>query len=595
MSANGFLTTAELDFQTYKANLKNYLKSHDTFKDYDFDGSNLSQLLDILAYNTYMNGFYLNMVGSEMFLDTAQMRQSVVSHAKELNYVPRSRSSSEATVDLYVTTTSPIVIVPKYYTFSSKVGENNLVFSTNEDITAASNGTVAVARNIKIYEGRVVTEFFVANTSQKYVISSANVDTSSVSVSVKQTSNSTDIVPFNRAYDLYGLNSNSNVFFVQGYGDGQYEILFGDGNVGNTIIDGYIVNITYRDCIGANGDKANNFTKTTLSNIIGTATDLTVSTISSSAGGSDSESVDSIKFNAPRAFSTQNRAITKNDYISLIRTNFPSIQTLSVYGGEELDEKQYGSVVITTKPYGAYVTPDNVKSQILAFLNERTPVTITPLIVDADYFYVGLNSVVNYNKTVTTLTPNGIKTKVIAAIESYNSTYLNDFGADFRYSKLVSLIDNSDPSIVSNETTVTMMKRIAPTPGIFSSFNINYGNALRSENIRYRLPKGHVPVVESTSFVYTLNGVDYNAKIQDDGIGVLYVYTTDLGDVTILADNVGSVDYNNGIVKINGIKITSYNSYINLLIRTEMPDLMINKNRLLIIDQADVNITIQSI
>ena len=366
MANTGFLNTSELDFDNYKSNLKSYLKGQSQFSDYDFDGSNINVLLDVLAYNTYLNGFYLNMVGSEMFLDTAQLRESIVSHAKELNYIPRSRTSAVAHVNFSIyppagaqLNYNPITI-PKYYPVTSLVDNQTVTFTTASEILAYPAGFVNgvftsssyyEALDVPLYEGKVVSEYFnvLPNVNTRYILSSENVDTNSIEVLVR-TSTAPYISLWTRASSIFGLSGTSNVFFIQGYGSNQYELIFGDGTSGTALENNWIVGVTYRDTAGDLGNGAFIFKKTT--NIQSIYTNISITTVTAAADGSERESNNSISFNAPRFFTTQDRGVTSIDFENLAKAKFPQLQSVYAYGGEQLDPPQYGRIAISVKPSG---------------------------------------------------------------------------------------------------------------------------------------------------------------------------------------------------------------------------------------------------
>lgn len=587
----GFLSSADLDFDTYKANLKTFLKSQTQFRDYDFDGSNMSVLIDILAYNTYLNGFYLNQVGSEMFLDTAMLRESAVSRAKELNYVPRSRVSSKAQIVLTVqapANNAPSTLtIPKGFYVSGSANGKTYLFSTDQAYVIRNENGAYSSGNVYVYEGRLVTEYFVANSSAKYTLASANVDISSLSVTVQVSNTNTSNTVYSRAYNLYGLSNTSTVYFVQGYRDNYYEIVFGNGVTGDALDDGNVVKVQYRDATGPDADYINKFTAVSTINSYAAS----VTTSQASFGGAERETIDSIKFNAPRHFSSQDRAINKTDYAILIKNNFPMIQAVSIFGGEELSQKRYGKVAIATKPYGAEITPDSIKTQIGTFLNERTSVAIDPIFIDPDYFYVTISSNVKYNQTITSLSTSDIETLVRAAIDTYNSSYLYDFNSNFRYSKLSSAIDNAETSIVSNDTTVWMTKRLLPAIGTPFVTDVKFGNQLSVDGVHFPAPAGLEPIVSSDYFTYAGNAAAY---LRDNGVGGIYVVTQTSTGETLLNDDVGIVNYDTGEVSLYGLTVDSYNGHINLKAKLEAKDIIIAQNQIIVIDQDDVTIGVYS-
>ena len=614
MANTGFLNTSELDFNNYKNNLKTYLKGQSQFTDYDFDGSNINVLLDVLAYNTYLNGFYLNMVGSEMFLDTAQLRESIVSHAKELNYVPRSRTSAVAHVNFSIYPPSgaqlnynPITI-PKYYPVTSLVDNQTLSFTTASEILAYPAGFVNgvftsssyyEALDVPVYEGKVVSEYFnvLPNVNTRYILSSENVDTNSIEVLVR-TSTAPYISLWTRASSIFGLSGTSNVFFIQGYGSNQYELIFGDGTSGTALQNGWVVGVTYRDTAGDMGNGAFVFRKTT--NIQGIYTNINITTATAAADGSERESNNSISFNAPRFFTTQDRGVTSIDFENLAKAKFPQLQSVYAYGGEQLDPPQYGRIAISVKPSGTAGTiSQNLKDQIVAYLSTKA-ITVKPIIVDPEYFYTGITSDVFYDAKLTTLGSSQIASEVRAGILEFANNNLINFGDDLRFSKLVAVIDNADTSIIGNETVLNIIYRWSPITGQTSTISFSYDNELYHETTLYQLPQGHAQVIQSTSFNYyfTQDQTTYSAFLGDDGLGFLYVYTNvnNAGTITrnALGSPVGTVDYNTGAVALSANVYSYSGSYISIYAKLMNQDIYINKNKYLIIDGNDINITMNS-
>jgi hypothetical protein len=614
MANTGFLNTSELDFNTIKNNLKTYLKGQSQFTDYDFDGSNINVLLDVLSYNTYLNGFYLNMVGSEMFLDTAQLRESIVSHAKELNYIPRSRTSAVAYVDFAIyppfgaqPSYTPITI-PKYYPITSLVDNQTLTFTTSSEILAYPSGfqngvftssSYYAATNVPVYEGKVVTEYFnvLPNANTRYILSSENVDTNSIEVIVR-TSTYPYLTLWTRASSIFGLSGTSNVYFIQGYGSNQYELIFGDGTSGTALQNGWVVGVTYRDTNGETGNGAYIFRKTT--NIQGIYTTINLTTVTAAADGSERESNTSIAFNAPRFFTTQDRGVTSIDFENLAKAKFPQLQSVNAYGGEELDPPQYGKVAISVKPAGTAGTiSQNLKDQIVAYLSTKA-ITVKPIIVDPEYFYTGVTTDVYYDAKLTTLGSSQIASEVRANVLQFGNDNLVNFGDDLRFSKLVRAIDDSDTSIVGNETTLNIIYRWSPTTGQTSSATFSYDNELYHENILYQLPQGHDQVIKSTSFdyYYTPDQKIYSSFLGDDGLGYIYVYTNVNRDGVItrnaLGTPVGTVDYYTGTVALSANVYSYSGSYISVYAKLMNKDIYISKNKYLIIDGNDININMHT-
>ena len=475
------LKVTELDFDSIKLNLKNFLKSQNDFSDYDFDGSGLSVLLDILAYNTHYNAYYLNMIANESFLDTALLRNSVVSHAKKFGYVPRSATASRATINFTINSlnTNPgSLTIPRGYIFLSSLVDNKVYnFVTLEDTTVTKTGSNFIFNNLKIYEGTLNRYSFnysqASNPKQIFTIPDQNVDTSTLKVTVQQSTLNTDSVVYNLATDVLNLDANSNVYFLQEGLNEQYEIYFGDGIIGKKIPDGGVVNMTYLSTNGSAANKANNFVATAP---ISSYSTFTVSPVSASSGGSQKETVDQIKFAAPLQYTSQNRAVTKNDYIKLIQQKYPQFEAVTVWGGEENIPPVYGKVYISAKPKLGFEVSDTEKDY---FINEIVKpisvLTVTPEFVDVDYNYIKLLSTVYYDQTKTDLNALTLQTKINNAINSFANLNLNKFNSIFSSSKLRTNIDNSDVSVESNELEIFLSKRFRPSLTQTNTYVLDFG------------------------------------------------------------------------------------------------------------------------
>lgn len=591
MAANSSIILSNLDFEAQKNTLKQYLRSQERFKDYDFEGSNINVLLDILSYNTYMNAFYLNMVGSEMFLDTAQLRDSVVSHAKELNYTPSSFKSAEAVVNITVTTTDTTkrsIVVPKGTTFTSRVGQKSYTFSTAENIVISdsvlqNNTRIFTGQNITLYEGSYVLDTYTTNASSvnRYVISNKNVDTSSISITVTEDLGATTL-QYKRATSLFGLDSQSLVYFVQGAENESYEIVFGDGVAGRKPKDNSIVNIEYRV---SNGELPNGCNVFIPDSSIGGETNISVFTSRAAAGGTVSESIESIKYNAPRHFATQERAVTVEDYETLMKLNFPEINVVSAYGGEDIDPPQFGKVYVAVDLKDLDGLPDVKRDQYYRFLKPRSPVSIDPVIVSPTYTYVYVESLVKYNINITSLNPDDIRTLVISSIVNYADTNLNDFNRTMRYSRLSQAIDATHPSVVSNETITRAVKYIAPILATPQSLTINFDLTLDNSIA------GSYSV-RSSPFIFRNQSV----YIQDDGNGTMQLLGTQGGLSSVIDPNIGTVDYTTGLITLSNITVDSYiGGLIKVYATTQSKDISATKGTILNIIESDVNIQVQQV
>jgi len=587
--ANSSIVLTNLDFDTIKSTFKSYLQSQDRFNDYDFDGSNINVLLDVLAYNTYHNAFYLNMVGNEMFLDSAQLRDSVVSHAKELNYVPQSFRSAQANVNINVVSTDTnkrSVVIPKGTTFTSRLLDKNYTFSVDENIivseyTLIDNTISFTGKNITLFEGYYVndTYTYTYGTPSKLIISNKNVDISSLSVTVVEDSGASTLV-YKRATSMFDLTKDSLVFFVQGAESDSYEIVFGDGVTGRRPKNNSIISIEYRI---SNGELPNGCNKFTPDSTIQGETNINVTTNSAAAGGNVYETTESIKYNAPRHFTSQERAITTEDYETLLKINFPEINTVTAYGGEDLDPPQFGKVYVSVDLKEVDALPDIKKLEYYRFLKPRSPVSIDPVFVDPEYTYLGVTSKVNYNVNITALTADDIKTIAGSAILLYAENTLNNFNRTFRYSKLIQAIDNSQVSVISNETDITIIKIATPEIGKFLTFDINYNIPLTVEQQSTQ---------RTNQFSVYTSFIQYKgikAFIRDNGNGSLNVLSA---ATEALIDTVGTIDYDKGLLQFSNFKIDSFfGAGIKFYAYPRNKDISTINNVILNIVEEDISIT----
>jgi len=592
MAVNTSISLVGLDFDVLKSNLKNHLKNNTPFRDYDFEGSNINVLVDLLAYNTYLNSFYTNMVSSEMFLDTAQLRDSIVSHAKELNYLPRSYSSARATITIGITPSSSVqsVLIPKGTTFLSKVQNNNYNFVTDQNLVInTANASGAYVTNLDLYEGSYVTDTFVyntANTSQRFAVSNPTVDLSSVTVTLIEDSGST-VQNYVRATSLFGVTSTSKIYFIQPAENGQYEVVFGDDIFGRKPLNGSVAVIEYRICSGELPNGASTFVN---DSSIDSHTNVAITTVTSAVGGAVSESIESIRFNAPRAVATQERAVTSNDYKTLLQIQFPDIQAVNVYGGEDADPPQYGTVFISVDIQNADGVPETNKAIYREFIKTRTPLTITPEFIDPEFTYIDVNSIIKYNVNVTNKQIEEIKTLVRVAINDYSDSYLNDFESTLRYSQLVRAIDESDTSIVSNETNVRALKILsAPTLkfGTPTNYTIKFDIPLSEEHYvtSNTFNTSALHTIESSSFLF--NG--QNCVIRDN-IGVLNIVTEE-GSLSNIVKPIGSVDFSTGTVTISNFNPSeAFGGRIKFYAIPASKDISCRKNVILRVLEEDINL-----
>jgi hypothetical protein len=485
MASNTNIQVASLDFGSIKQNFINYLQGQDTFKDYNFEGSSLSTLLDVLAYNTQYNAFYLNMVANEMFLDSALQRSSVVSHAKTLNYVPQSPVGAIALINLSFTGVStPTFTIPQYTNFLSEAinGVNYNYVTTSETSGSVTNGNITFA-GVELKQGSLAKYTYVVDstTNPQYLfeIPDANIDTSTMVVQVQQSSTNSAYQIFNSTTNYLSLGPTDPVYFIQEAINGNYQIYFGDGALGLQLSDGNIVTVKYISTAGSAGGLANNFV---LMDKLTSYSTVTINTYQQATQGTDKESIQSIKFQAPKAFAAQGRAVSKNDYITALQQNTLGIpfDAVSVWGGEENNPPVYGQVFISLKPSGAYDLTATQKQLILQqVIKPISVVTVEPTIVDPDYTYVQVNANVLYQQSQTSLTPSGMQTGIQNAIYGYSANNLNTFNATFNSYELLSAINNFDPSVISADFNINVQKKFYPTLGAATTYTLNYNSPLQ--------------------------------------------------------------------------------------------------------------------
>lgn len=586
MTANSSLNVVALDFVTLRNSLKTYLRAQDRFRDWDFDGSNMSVLIDLLAYNSFHNGFYLNMALNEMFLDSAQLRDSIISHAKELNYTARSNLSAYANVNITITTTDGTmgVVIPQFTTFTGRIGSNTFTFSTNTAITAISNSNVIVAENATLYEGIINSDQFVmdySNTVQKFILSSPSIDTSSIYLLVIEDGGSSAIT-YSQAFSLFDLDANSEVYFIQGSENGKYELIFGDNVTGRRPKDSAIISATYRI---SSGDVPNSISSFAVDGTIDGQSNVVVTVNESSRGGAFAESSESIRYNAPRHFTTQERCVTASDYEILLREEFPEILDISAIGGEELDPPQYGKVAITVTLDGIDGLPDSKVQKYTDFLSPRSPLSVTPIFLEADYLYVGVDTTVDYNLNATEVDTSFIETVIRNQLISYNSTAINGFKKTLRYSQLVRVIDRADASIVSNSTDLKLIKRITPnTLGVSQNYSFSFDQELAAN-----IQGSQQTILSSDTFVYNNQSVN----LEDDGEGNINLVNN--GSILF---TVGTVNYTTGSVTISNLTVDLFSTnltYLQIYATTKSKDITSNKNVVLAIDTLNLNISVQGI
>lgn len=594
--ANSSIDLVGLDFNSIKSSFINYLKSQDLFKDYDFEGSNMSVLMDLMAYNTFKNAFYLNMAISESFLDSAQMTASVLSHSKELNYVPRSNRSSKAKIQVTFEAsgdTQPYVI-PKGSSFTGIVKGDSHTFTIPETIIISSANTT-FSYETDVYEGIYLKDSYIVDhgiENQRFIITNKNVDTTSLTVIVYEDGSEVGDT-YILASTLLGLSSTSKAFFLQASDLGNYEIIFGDGIIGRKPKNGSTVVLDYRISNGSRSNGIGSFSinfEPTNGEVL-TTPEIVV--IQNSLGGATKESLESIKYYAPRHFQIQERAITPSDYEIILKTQFPEINAISVYGGEELDPPRFGKVFLSIDVENVEGIPENKKDEYYSFIKRRSPLSIDPIIVEPLYTYLSINSTIRYNLNITKSSPSRLKTLITQTITDYNNEYLDDFNVTLRYSKLLNLIDITDSSVVSNITEVEIYKKINPQLNVSQNIDIYFNTPLVDD--LPALGTNHASIdrhtIRSTAFIY--NGI--LSFIEDDGDGNLRVMQEDKNMHKKITD-IGYVNYAKGVISLRNFNISDYNgSEIRLYAKTKDKDISVSKNTILTIEPDEIKINIEAV
>lgn len=545
------LQISDLDFDTIKTNLKNFLKQQSEFTDYDFEGSGLNILLDVLAYNTHYNAYYLNMVANEAFMDTAALRSSVVSHAKMLGYVPFSRRPSVANVNITVTVSSgePVqyLTLPEGYGLQSNLIDNvSYLFNVLEPITVSRTGNQFIFENIPIYEGEIITTSFTYNKSSNpkslFILPDENLYTGSLKVTVQPTVGNSSIETYTLATDVLDINGESNVYFLEEGKDQRWQIYFGDDVIGKAINDGAIVRVKYIVTNGLSADKANQFIPLTG---IGGFGSVAVTINSVASGSSERESIESIRYSAPLQFATQNRLVTYKDYESYIKKNYPSIDSVSVWGSEDDLPPSYGKVIMSLKPKENYYISETEKQSIIDnVIKPKSIIAIQAEIRDPEYLYLLTNCYVKYDKRKTTDTVDQMKTKIRNAIAIYRETNLNRFAGRFVLSKLQDVIDGTNPNaIIGSEVTVKAQKRFEPELNELRTYTIDFNIPLHRGTLTNRLTSTEFDVIDFSGAVRTVTyeesaetytGVE---SIQVISSGINY---TSPPTITIVGDGTGA-------------------------------------------------------
>lgn len=593
-----YAQVSNLDYNQIKIALKEYLRAQTDFTDFDFEGSVWSNLLDLLAYNTYYTAFNTNMVVNELFLDSATLRDNVVAIAKQIGYRPKSKTAPSAFVNFNVnfTSTAPSTIKLKQGTGFVTTFDNNLYqYVVKEDYIAPVLNGQAVFNNVEIFEGNFINTFFTANTalqSQRFVLQNPSIDTNSIQVKVYPSQNSTSFEYYTLAKNILDVKPDSKVFFIDEIEDEKYEIFFGDGVIGRKIQNAEYIQISYLVTNGPETNGAKNFTFSgVLEDANGNSSYVVnisnISTISVASGGEDTESISKIKFNAPKYFGTQDRAVTSTDYGAIVRNIYPAVADIIIYGGEDADPPEYGKVKIAIKPTNANRLSSITKNKIIDELKPYVVASVSPEIVDPSILYVEVSSKILYNRSKTSQTTEDIRNKVIAAVQDYvTQTDTEKFNGKFRYSKFVGVIDNADRFINSNETSVMMRKDFYPALNSTFFYEICFQNQFEVDC--------DGPTISSSGFVVseypavTVYLEDRNGKI------VLYTLDSLTGEKIVLNNYVGNINYAKGEIMLYDLTIINgsyFDNRIELRAKPFSNDIIATREMYLDVDIANSKFT----
>jgi hypothetical protein len=582
------LVVSDFDFDNIKSNLKTFLQNQPEFSDYNFEGSGFAVLLDTLAYNTHYLGFNANMLVNETYLNSADIRKNIVALAKMIGYTPSSVRAPVSTIDITVNNASgSSILMNKGTTFTSSVDGTSYNFLTNEDITITPLNGVYKFSNVNLYEGTLVTFKYTVDstdTDQKYIIQNLNADTSTLKVTVQNSVSDSTLNTYTLATGLRNITDTSKIYFLQETDNGKFEVYFGDGVIGKKLEDGNIVILEY---IVTNKDEANGAKTFELAGSIGTFNNVTISTKANAQGGSEAETKESIRFNAPLQYTSQDRAVTATDYESIVKTLYPNALSVSAWGGEDDETPVYGVVNIAIKAASGSTLTETVKELI-----PYNVASVRPIIVDPETTSIVLSSVAKYDKKGTSKSADTIKSEIVTAVTNYNTTTLQKFDGVFRFSKLTGLIDDVDTNILSNITTINMRKNFTPTIGSSTKYDVYFRNAI------YNPHSGHSSVLSSTGFKVT--GSDNEMFLDDDSNGNVRRYYLVSGVKTYANNTQGTINYETGQVTLNSLNVASISNIrnavstvIEITVKPNSNDIVPVRNQVVEIDVTNSNITVE--
>lgn len=586
MSANTYLEVSELDFNDIRSNLKTYLRSQDQLTDYDFEGSTMATLLDVLAYNTHYNAYYLNMVANEMFLDTAQQRDSVVSRAKELGYTPTSSMGATAQVKVKfsgVDSGVSQITIPKNSKFTSTVDDVSYTFVTPSDESIDADSSGAFEKIISIKEGEPLSFSWTASASNptRYIIPNANVDMDSVTVKVQESSSDTTTTEFIKATNINQVFSTSPIFFIEETADRKYEIVFGSGSLGKSIKAGNIVTVEYlvNNNGATNGASKFSIDSISLRNNVSYSSATITSVESNANGGREQESIESIKFSAPRNYQTQNRAVVAEDYQRILLAENSDLQSVIAFGGEEDVPPQNGRVIIAVKPFGEQFATQSRKQSIKESISDRTPLAVDPIVVDGEYTYLIPIITTYYDLTKSSLSKSAVSSNIRDEIKAFSDSNLERFGSKFRFSRFVRALDNTSGGyVMNNDAKIQLQKRLTPNTNAAESVNIYFNNPIRKGSL------------SSTQFTY--NG--YQTNMSDDGSGTVSIFRFNEDNTTTnVVTNAGTIDYDTGHIFFPDFAPSAYSDLeLKVTVSPVNLDVIPVRQQVLLMDSSDAVITV---
>ena len=591
--ASNKLVVSDFDFDNVKSNLKTFLQNQPEFSDYNFEGSGFAVLLDTLAYNTHYLGFNANMLVNETYLDSADIRKNIVALAKMIGYTPSSVRAPVSTIDITVNNASgSSILMNKGTTFTSSVDGTGYNFLTNEDITITPLNGVYKFSDVNLYEGTLVTFKYTVDstdTDQKYIIQNLNADTSTLKVTVQNSVSDSTLNTYTLATGLRNITDTSKIYFLQETDNGKFEVYFGDDVIGKKLEDGNIVILEY---IVTNKTEANGAKTFELAGSIGAFSNVTISTKANAQGGSEAETKESIRFNAPLQYTAQDRAVTATDYESIVKTLYPNALSVSAWGGEDDETPVYGVVNIAIKAASGSTLTETTKASIVKGLIPYNVASVRPAIVDPETTSIMLTSVAKYDKKGTSKSADTIKSEIVTAVTNYNTTTLQKFDGVFRFSKLTGLIDDVDTSILSNITTINIRKNFTPTIASSTKYDVYFRNAI------YNPHSGHSSVLSSTGFKVT--GSDNEMFLDDDSNGNVRRYYLVSGVKTYANNTQGTVNYETGQVTLNSLNVASISNIrnavsnvIEITVKPNSNDIVPVRNQVVEIDVTNSNITVE--